>query len=539
MTKLLLTTVFRPFGTENKYNKAGDEFLLDYLASRLTREPGLFSLSSYVPHSSLHLIAANLPVETKVFEYPSVDEFVEEVKKGYDYVGINFLIKGFRKVFHMIALIRKHSPKTKIVIGGFGTRLHNIEDLGADYVCQGEGVRFMRRLLGVNESLKVVHPIITADVTLKIFQNYDFLNNSKMGLVTSGFGCPNTCEFCCTSSYYGHKSIPFLQTGQELYDAMLYMHNNTNGVNHFLIFEEDFMLYKDKVNELGKCIEGDKDHDFTYGCFASARALSNYDFEALVSGGLGHVWVGIESMEAPFRKRKVSDLNEVFSRLHSLGVTTTGSSIFGLDHHTPVTLPQEVNYVIDLCPSTVQLSNLMPAEGTPLRRRLEKAGRIHTLGFKDADLYSEVIDHPNFSPGEINSAIFGGYEKIYHTIGPSIYRILETWFAGYKNLKKSLTNTLNRRAGLYEQKIKGLLPVFLNTNQYLPNEDIKDKVGNTLEEIISEFGAPTPEQVEKSSLIGKIFDLEDVKKRTLKDKPIEPDLSITNYSSNYFYKNSS
>jgi len=65
MTRVLLTTVFRPFGVENKYNKKGDETLLDYLASRLTREPGLFTLSSYVPHSSLHLIAANLPAETR------------------------------------------------------------------------------------------------------------------------------------------------------------------------------------------------------------------------------------------------------------------------------------------------------------------------------------------------------------------------------------------------------------------------------------------------------------------------------------------
>lgn len=50
MTRILLTTVFRPFGVENKYNKKDDDLLLDYLASRLTREPGLFSLSSYVPH---------------------------------------------------------------------------------------------------------------------------------------------------------------------------------------------------------------------------------------------------------------------------------------------------------------------------------------------------------------------------------------------------------------------------------------------------------------------------------------------------------
>ncbi len=538
MAKLLLTTVFRPFGTENKYNKAGDEYLLDYLASRLTREPGLFSLSSYVPHSSLHLIAANLPVETKVFEYPSVEEFVEEIKKGYDYVGINFLIKGFRKVFHMIALTRKHSPNTKIVIGGFGTILHNIEDLGADYVCKGEGVRFMRNLLGVDENLKIVHPAITTDITLKIFQNYDFLNKSKMGLLTSGFGCPNACEFCCTSSYYGYKNIPLLKTGQELYDAMLYMYKNTNGVHHFLIFEEDFMLYEDKVRGLGKLIQDDKDSLMTYACFASSKALSRYDLEELVSMGLGHVWIGVESIDALFEKRHGKDLKGIFDQLHSLGVTTTGSIIFGLDHHTHEKLLEEVNYLTTLRPSTVQISNLMPGVGTTLRTKLEKAGKIRKLGFKDADLYSEVINHPNFNQGEITTAIFDGYDKIYNTIGPSIYRILETWFTGYKNLKKSSNKSLNRRSELNAQKTKELLPIFLNTNQYLPNEDIRKMVRNTLEEIKSEFGTPTPEQIQKGEFIGRIFDLENAKSKFLEEKPIEPEPSITNYSSNYFYKNS-
>src|SRR2546429_2521808 len=117
MPKVLLTSVFRPFGEANRFNKAGDEELLDYLASRLTREPGLFALSSSVPAASLHLIAANLPADTRVLETPSVEEFIEELKKEPDYVGISTLIKGFGKLAKMIALTRRHAPNAKIVVG--------------------------------------------------------------------------------------------------------------------------------------------------------------------------------------------------------------------------------------------------------------------------------------------------------------------------------------------------------------------------------------------------------------------------------------
>jgi hypothetical protein len=73
------TLTSRPLET-NRFNKAGDEELLDYLASQLTREPGPFALSSYVPASGLHLIAANLPAETRVLETPSIEEFRESLK---------------------------------------------------------------------------------------------------------------------------------------------------------------------------------------------------------------------------------------------------------------------------------------------------------------------------------------------------------------------------------------------------------------------------------------------------------------------------
>lgn len=537
MIKLLLTTVFRPFGIENKYNKKGDELLLDYLASRLTREPGLFSLSSYVTHSSLHLIAANLPVESKVLEYPSLEEFIEEIQKEYDYVGISFNIKGFRKVFRMISLVKKYSPKTKVVIGGFGTCLHNIEDLGADFVCKGEGVSFMRKLMGFPEDLKLINPEITVEVTLKVLQDYDFLDKPRMGLITSGFGCPNACEFCCTSAYYGHKHIPFLETGKDIYETMTYMRDKAaNKVDHFLIYEEDFMLYEDKVKELGKLIREDMDNPLTFACFASVRSISNYDLEELVSMGMGHAWIGIESVDPPFKKRFGRDIKGLFHELHSLGVTTTGSSIFGLEHHTSENLSKEIDFINLLRPSTVQLANLMPGEGSPLRIRLEREGRIRKVGFKDADLYSEIIDHPNFGPGEITTEIFKGYERIYNTLGPSIYRVLDTWFTGYKNLRKSPNPVLKRRSELYAEKVKGLIPIFLETARYLPNDEVRTEVKNTLDEISYELGEPGPGQVRTGELIGRIFDLEYAKRKNIEAKPIEPGSTATNYSSDFFYK---
>jgi len=538
MKKVLLTSVFQPFGVENRYNKKGDDFLLDYLASRLTREPGMFALSSYVPHSGLHLIAANLPCESKVLEYPTIEEFIDEIKKGYDYIGINFLIKGLRKVYHMVSLIRKYSPSTKIIIGGFGTILHETDQIGADYVCKGEGVQFMREVMGLEPAGKYVHPVITAEVTLKVFQGHDFMPQPRMGLITSGFGCPNACEFCCTSAYYKHQNIPFLKSGREIYRAMVFANQQTKGVvKDFLIFEEDMMLYQPKVTELSQELEEHDGIGLSYGCFASLRAISKYDLEGLVAGGLSHVWIGIESKHPPFEKRQSDiDIKEMFKRLHSLGVTTTGSSIFGLEHHTPDNIWEEVEYVKEVEPCTVQLSNLMPGEGTALRERLERENRIYQVGFKDADLYSEIIAHPNFERGQIVPFILKGYEDIYESLGPSLFRIMRTWFAGYKNLHRSPRSGLRKRAEIYARKTRSVAPIFFRTQRFLPNDAVREAVKETLDEVCSMF-PPRAEDLAFSGLVEKIFELEVERQRFVKPGPIEPKPIITCYDREYYERN--
>jgi haloalkane dehalogenase len=531
MPTLLLTTVFRPFGEENRFNKKGDEHLLDYLASRLTREPGLFALSSYVPNAGLHLIAANLPLDTRVLEWPTEDEFVLELKKAPDYVGISFLIKGFGKLARMIALTRRYAPQAKVIVGGFGTVLQQVSDLEPDYISTGEGVRFMRELLGVAVDQPFVHPAIAGDITLKIFQSYDFLARQRIGFITSGFGCPHACDFCSTSAYFGHRSVSFLKDGRQMYDAMKNQCRGSDGAIHnFLIYEEDFMLLKRKLEQMGDLIEKDNEDTLSYACFASLKSVCRHDLEKLVAQGLGHIWIGVESSAAPYEKRKGGDIRATFEHLHSLGVTTTGSIIFGLDHHTPENLVKEVDYLTSLRPSTAQISNLMAAKGTKLRQRLENEGRIREAGFKDADLYSEVIEHPNFRHGELTTAVFDGYVRLYEAIGPAIYRIFETWLTGYRNLRHSPSSALRRRSKLYAQRVQELVPLFLHTQEYLPNEHVRQQVANSLEEAIAELGAPTPSQQERAHLLAHIFAVENARRQHRVDSVIEPEPLVTDFT---------
>jgi len=530
MTRVLLSTVFRPFGVINRYNKKDDALLLDYLASRLTREPGLFSLSSYLPTSGLHLIGANLGCEVKVLHYPSLAEFIREVKRGYDYVGISFIIKGFPKTVKMISAVRKHAPRTRVIIGGFGTALHDADQMGADYVCRGEGVSFMRRLLRVPPQTPLVHPKIVAEVTLQSLQQCSFLPRHRIGLVVNGFGCPGACEFCSTSAFYGHRQVEFFKSGRELFEGIQSIRAKDPGLREFLIFEEDFLLYKEHVAQFSTLMRNNSDDPFYYGCFASIRAMSEYDLPELVASGFDHVWVGVESATGYFRKQSGSrDVRDLMEELNDLGVTTTCSMIFGLDHHTPENIDQEGDFIIELYPSTAQISNLIPPEGTELHRKLSAQQRIRDEGPLESDLYSDILVHPRFQRGELTTAIFRNYKRLHDTLGPGVFRTANTWLRGYRNLKRSTLPLLQRKAHTLAERLQGVRAVFLDTGPFLPNDQVRERVTEFNAKLAEELGAPSPAQQAMGRLIGRVFAVEQQRRRLYGEPQPEPALTVTRY----------
>ena len=157
--KVLLTSVCRPLGP-----KYGDAPSVGYelLYSQVTRAQGIFSPRTVNCHYSIEYIAENLDAPTVVLQYPSKREFIRELKKGYDFVGISFLMAVHHKMKEMVALIRRYAPQSKIVLGGYGTVLNDeVLKPYADFICREEGVAFFRRVLGEPEiPMPYKHPLI-------------------------------------------------------------------------------------------------------------------------------------------------------------------------------------------------------------------------------------------------------------------------------------------------------------------------------------------------------------------------------------------
>ena len=205
--RLLLTSVCRPIGEAQ-----GDGHSVGYelLHGQVTRAQGMFSPRSYQLHFSLEYIAHNLEIPTVVLQYPTKRELIRELKKGYEYVGVSFLLAVFHRMKHVVEIIRKYSPQSKIILGGYGTVLSD-EELApyGDYICREEGVGFLRRLLGEAPiPMPYDHPVIING--LKVFSK----SIGDNGMIFAGLGCPNGCDFCCTSHFFKRKHIRLLPAGK-------------------------------------------------------------------------------------------------------------------------------------------------------------------------------------------------------------------------------------------------------------------------------------------------------------------------------------
>ena len=319
--KILLTSVCRPIGP-----KQGDAPSVGYelLYSQVTRAQGIFSPRTVNDNFALDFIAENLDAPTVVLQYPSRREFIRELKKGYDYVGISFIMAVMHKMKEMVALIRQYAPQSKIVLGGYGTVLKDeVLKPYADFICREEGVAYFRRLLGESEiSMPYQHPLLVS--WLKVFG----WKLSGTGKIFAGLGCPNGCDFCCTSHFFSRQHIKLLPEGKDIY-AVIERYLELDPKLVFLILDEDFLLNKKRAMEFRDCVMK-SGKTLSIFAFSSIKAISQYTVEEILEMGIDGFWIGYEGTRSNYAKQQGRPVDEILTEFREHGITVLASMIVGL-----------------------------------------------------------------------------------------------------------------------------------------------------------------------------------------------------------------
>lgn len=446
--RLLLTGPFKPFAVDDLYSRK--ESIPELFHNQLTHFQGIYSPRKHYPTYGLHLIAANTPVEAVVLDWPTFPRFLRELDRGYDYVGIGSIVPNFQKVKRMTEAVRLRSPRTKIIVGGFCATIPNIAELvGADYVCVGEGISFMRELLGFPPEFDFVHPDV-GDVSVQVL---GIPMRSYLPSIVTSLGCNRGCDFCSPTHFFGRKHLTLMRTGRQIFDEMQRLEKKFRATAFGLVGDDNFLANPGRARELRDCLMA-SGKPYAFGTFGSADAIAKFEPRELAEMGIDSIWIGRESKFRPYPKNEGADLKALITALGEWGIRVILSSILLLDEHTPDNVWEDIDEHIECRPTFSQFSHLSPAPGTPLWEGMKREGRmLEAIPYEECHAFKQPwFVHPRFSLLEAERLQRDAYLRDFYTLGPSLARLIVTTARGAKNFARTDAPPLRARARQFERR---------------------------------------------------------------------------------------
>jgi radical SAM superfamily enzyme YgiQ (UPF0313 family) len=432
---VLLSSVFGPYAQDDEFGSRSIN-PMELYHNQVTREQGPFSLRLFHRSWGIIFIQHNISAPCAVLDFPTRERFIEELKAHeYDIVGLSGIIVNVGKVREMCRLVREHSPKSTIVVGGHVTAIPGVQHMiDADHIVKGEGVSWFRSFLGEDPTAPVNHPVIPSSFGFSIMGlRGPQGGGSPAATIIPSVGCPMGCNFCTTSAFFGGKGkvTNFFEKGSEIFHAMCEAEARL-GVKSFFVMDENFLLYKERAMELLEQMK-EKGKAWSLYVFSSANAISKYKMRELVELGVAWIWMGLEAKQSGYSKLQGADTVTLTKELQAHGIGVLGSTIVGLEHHTPENIQAEIEHAVAHDTDFHQFMLYTPVPGTPLYEEMEGAGRLIDVNL--ADIHGQ--DRFNFEhaamPRESSKRwLDWAFRRDYEKNGPSVYRLAKTMMEGWK-----------------------------------------------------------------------------------------------------------
>jgi len=498
--RILLTTPCYPYPT-----LPANDSLTDATGQRFTHADDIFTIVSHTHCFANHILAQNINIPSILLEYPRWKNFTEEVDKGYAIIGISSFPVHLDMVMKMCKYIREKSPETKILLGSYGAQAFAAQydevtqKKYVDHVVKGEGVRFLRELLGEDTNRPIQQKLMPKCGGAPAFLNK--YPRGGIGFLVTGLGCPGGCDFCSTTEMFNQKRIEMLQPESFVEHVDLYRKHFPNLSSVFVIEEDHFRHPRWLIKEKETWEKNiDLVENVDWPGFGSVDFIwhfaSNYGWDAIPETGMGSIFIGVESKfagEHGYRKVKEADAREVFHKLHSMGIRTLGAWICGWDFHNHSNIYEDLNYFVACKPTYEQLTRLSPFPGTELWRKLKEQGRVMDTGWEDCHFWSGSQKNISLESHETLNLTEYGYELLYRTWGPSMLRRLEVTLNGYEHCMNSDNLLMSEHRSKFFKRASAVTWLMLGAfDRFAPNGVVRRRVHKTDEKFRDLIGQPTP-----------------------------------------------
>ena len=491
---MLLSSVFGPYAQNDEFGSRAIN-PMELYHNQVTRAQGSFSVRRFHRSWGILMIQENISAPCTVLDFPTREAFARELRAHrYDVVGISSIIVNVGKAREMCRMVRELSPESRIVVGGHVAAIPGIEHmLDADHIVKGDGIAWMRRYLGEDDAAPIRHPAISSGFDLRVMGVKIPDRADTSATIIASAGCPMGCNFCTTSAFFGGKGkvLNWYSTGEELFRLMEEAEASRN-VRSFFIMDENFLLQRRRAMDLLALMRA-SGKSWTFNIFSSANAIRMYSYKELVELGISSIWLGLESAGSGYSKLDGADTLRLTRELREHGIVLLGSTILGLEHHTPENILEEIEHAVSHETDLHQFMLYTPVPGTPLYREMKEQGRL--LDDVDlADIHGQDrfnFRHPAISRADSSEFLEAAFLRDFERNGPSLFRICRTTLQGWKRYKNDpdlrIRERVHRESRLLRHAWAAVLWAMEHRLQNA-NRSVASQVRELRREIEQEFG---------------------------------------------------
>jgi hypothetical protein len=264
-------------------------------------------------------------------------------------------------------------------------------------------------------------------------------------------------------------------------------------VKSFFVMDENFLLHRKRALRLLELMQT-YDKSWALYVFSSATVLRSYRIEQLVALGVSWVWMGLEGNHSQYAKLKGTDTYKLIRTLQENGVRVLGSSIIGMEEHTPENMDNVIDYAVNHATDFHQFMLYTPIPGTPLWREHQGKGDLLDPGYHEiADSHGQCkfnFAHEHIRDGQETAFLRQAFVRDFAVNGPSVMRVLHTTLKGWLKYRNHADLRIRRRFEheAHDLGTYGAAALWAARRWFVKMPAIRERLDTSLQLIYKNFG---------------------------------------------------
>lgn len=208
----------------------------------------------------------------------------------------------------------------------------------------------------------------------------------------SSRGCPAQCTFCASQVVAGRK---FRAHSPEYVIREIEYLQGKFGINYFIFEDDSFTIDKKRVYEICQRLLKRRKKIF-WSCFGRVNTVDRSLLQLMKKSGCCLIGFGIESGDELIRKNIKKGITEeqcrkAFKLSREVGLKTQGFFMMGNLGETEETMKKSINFAIELNPTMVFFSPLVPYPGTEIYNNFNGQSFDPSMNWSDYSAFGDQL----------------------------------------------------------------------------------------------------------------------------------------------------